>query len=183
METNDECVKREGEEADLAKLQYMVWCALVQCLDKASIYFIRGHKPNGTAAWTALTKLHKSTERPRVQSLMTQLTGLKMTSGEMVTDYLTKAEGPKLDLVEAGEVVSDALFTAMILKGLPSDFESVVAVLNFGTAKVLRDEAGLGQFRSNQASLCFQRDVNDTLSLSREEASKVLQVWKVGAPS
>ena len=66
---------------------------------------------------------------------MTQLTGLKMTSGEKVTDYLAKAEGLKLDLAEAGEVVSDALFTAMILKGLPSDFDSVVAVLNFGTAK------------------------------------------------
>ena len=113
----------------------MVWCELVQCLDKASINFIRGHKPNGTAAWTALTKLHKSTERPRVQSLMTQLTGLKMTSGKKVTDYLTKADGLKLDLAEAGEVVSDALFSAMILKCLPSDFGSVVAVLNLGTAK------------------------------------------------
>ena len=58
-----------------------------------------------------------------------------MTSGEKVTDYLTKAEGLKLDLAEAGEVVSDALFKAMILKGLPRDCDSVVAVLNFGTAK------------------------------------------------
>ena len=66
---------------------------------------------------------------------MTQHTGLKMTSGEKVTDYITKAEGLELDLVEAGDLVSDALFTAMILKGLPSDFDSVVAVLNFGTAK------------------------------------------------
>ena len=135
VETNDERVKLEGEEADLAKLQFMVWCELVQCLDKASINFIRGHKPKGVTAWTALTKLHKSTERPRVQTLIIQLTGLKMTSGEKVTDYLTKAEGRKLDPAEAGEVVSDALFTVMILKGLPSDFGSVVAVLNFATAK------------------------------------------------
>ena len=71
VETNDERVKREEEEADRAKLQYMVWCELVQCLDKASINLIKGRKPNGTAAWTALTKLHDSTERPRVQSLMT----------------------------------------------------------------------------------------------------------------
>ena len=106
MEKNDERVKREGEETDRAKLQYMVWCELAQCLDMASINFIRGHKPNGTAAWTALTRLHKLTERPRVQSLMTELNGLKMTSGEKVTDYLTKAEGLKLDLAEAGEVVS-----------------------------------------------------------------------------
>ena len=54
-ETNDERVKREGEEADRAKLHYMVSCELVQCLDKASIDFIRGQKPNGTAAWIALT--------------------------------------------------------------------------------------------------------------------------------
>ena len=97
LQTNDESVKREGEEADLAKLQYMVWCELVQCLDKASTNSIRGHKPNGTAAWTALTKLHKATERPRTQSLLTQLTGLKMTSEEKVSDYLTNAEGLKLD--------------------------------------------------------------------------------------
>ena len=135
VETNDERVKRDGEEADPAKLQYMVWFELVQCLDKASNNFIRGHQPNGTAAWTVLMKLHKPTERPRVQSLMTQLTGLELTSVEKVADYLTKAEGLKLDLAEAGEVVSDALFTAMILNCLPSDFDSVVAVLNFGTAK------------------------------------------------
>ena len=110
-------------------------CELVQYLDKASINLIRGHKPNGTAAWSALTKLHNSLERPRVQSLMTQLTVLKMTTGEMVTDYPTKAEGLNLDLAEAGEVVSAALPTAMILKGLPSVLDSVVAVLNFGTAK------------------------------------------------
>ena len=94
-----------------------------------------------------------------------------------MTDYLTKAEGLKLDLAAAGEVVSGTLFTSMILKCLPSDFDSVVAVLKFGTAK------GLGQLRSNHGSLCFQRDIDDSLSHSWEEASKVLQVWKGGAPS
>ena len=82
METNDERVKLEEEEADLAKLQYMVWWELVQCLDKAIINFIRGHKPNGIAAWTVLTKLHKSTERPRVQSLMTAHWSQDDNSGE-----------------------------------------------------------------------------------------------------
>ena len=37
LETNDERVKREVEEAELDKLQYIVWSQLVQCLDKASI--------------------------------------------------------------------------------------------------------------------------------------------------
>ena len=107
-----------------------------------------------------------------------------MTSGEKVNDYLTKSEGLKLDLAEAGEVVSDALFTAMILKGLPSDFDSVVAVLNFGTAKRYYEmKQDLVKLRSNQGSLGFQRDIDDSLSRSREEASKVLQVGKDGAPS
>ena len=110
---------------------------------------------------------------------MKQLTGLKMTSGAKVTDFLTNTEGLKLYLAEAGELLSDALFTAMTLKGLPSDFDSVVAVLIFGRAKG-RNEAGLGQLRSNQGSLCFQRDMDDSISLSREEASKMLQVWKDG---
>ena len=52
VETKDERVKRAGEEADRAKLQYIVWCELVQCPDKGSINFTRGLKPNGTAAWT-----------------------------------------------------------------------------------------------------------------------------------
>ena len=57
----------------------------------------------------------RNVQNPRVQSLMIQLTGLKMTSREKVTDYLTKAEGLKMDLAEAWEVVSDALFRAMVL--------------------------------------------------------------------
>ena len=181
VETNDERVKREGEEADRAKLQYMVWCELVQCLDKASINFIRGHKPNGTAAWTALTKLHKSTERPRVQSLMTQLTGLKMTSGEKVTDYLIKAEGLKLDLAEAGEAVSDAPFTAMILKGLPSDFDSVVAVLNFGTAKGYYEmKQDLVNFAATRG-LCVSSETSMTAFHSAgRKPSKCLKCGKMG---
>ena len=81
VERNDERVKPEGEGTDLAKLQCMVWCELVQRLNKASTNFIRGHKPNGAAASKALTQLHKSHEQARVLSLMRQLTGLKRTSG------------------------------------------------------------------------------------------------------
>ena len=128
-----------------------------------------------------MTKLHKSTERPRVQSLMTQLAGLKRTSEEKVTDYLIKAEGLKLNLSEAGEVVSDALFTAIILKGLPSDFDSVVAVLNFGTAKGNYEmKQDLVNFAATRG-LCVSSETAFHSAL--EEASKVLQVLKDGAPS
>ena len=181
VETNAERDKREKEEADLAKLQYMVWCELVQCLDKGSINFIRGHKPNGTAAWAALTKLHKSTERPRVQSLMSQLTGLKMTTGEKVTEYLTKAEGLKLDLEEAGEAVSDALFTAMVLKGLPNDFDSVVAVLNFGSAKTYHEmKQDLVNFAATRGLGCSSETSMTAFHSSGKKLPKCFKCGKMG---
>ena len=144
-------------------------------------HIFRGHRPNGTAAWTALTKLHKSTDRPRLQSLMTRLTGLKMTSGEKVTDYLTKAEELKLYLAEAGEVVSEALFTSMILKVLPSDFDSVVAVLNFGTAKGYYEiKQALVNFAATRG-LCVSSETSMTAFHSaRRKPQKCFKCGKMG---
>ena len=178
VETQQETDDRVKEETDLQKWRYMVWCELVQCLDKASINFIRGHKPNGTAAWAALTKLHKSSERPRVQSLMSQLTGLKMTSGEKVTDYLTKAEGLKLDLAEAGETISNTLFSAMVLKGLPSDFDSVVAVLNFGAQKSYEEmKQDLVNFATTRGLLSTS---DGTMTAFHSDDQKPLKCHKCG---
>ena len=59
----------------------IVQCELVQCLDKVSINFIRFHKPDGVQAWKAIVGKHRSTGRPRIQTLLTQLAGLKMAPG------------------------------------------------------------------------------------------------------
>ena len=60
---------------------------------------------------------------------------LKLAPGEKVTEYLTKAEGIRLDLQEAGEMTSNVIFCAMVLKSLPPTFESIATVLNFGPRK------------------------------------------------
>ena len=70
----------------------------MQCLDKGSINFIRSNKPDEVAAWKALWGKHRSTDKPRVQTLLTKLTTLKMKSREPITNYLTRAEMLKLDL-------------------------------------------------------------------------------------
>ena len=127
--------KREKEEAALARQKYMVWCELIQCLDKASINFIRGQKPDGPAAWRALVNKFKSTERPRIHSLLAKMTSLSMGSEENVSEYLTRAELLKLDLEESGEKISNTLYMSMILKGLPGSFEHIATVLTFGTPK------------------------------------------------
>ena len=96
------------------------------------INFIRLHEPDGVEAWKTILGKHRSTERPRIQTLLTQLAGLKMAPGEKMTDYLTRAEGIRLDLQEADEMTSNAIISAKVLKGLPPTFESFATVLNFG---------------------------------------------------
>lgn len=134
-ENNTERTARETAEAALAEDRYKVWCELLQCLDRKSALSIRSCKPNGTAAWKALLQTHKSTERPRIQKTMTRLTSLRMDHGEKITDYLTRAEELQMDLTEVSEAVSDDMFVAMVLKGLPRDFDQIVTVLNFGEKK------------------------------------------------
>ena len=129
VQTNDERFKRYMEGAALAKLQ-------------DTVNFISGHKPNGTASWAALTKRHNSTVQHRVQSPMTQLTGIKLTSGKEMAAYVTKAKGLNLDLIEAREAVSDDLITGLIIKVSSQCF------LECGDRRRLR--RSLGQLSSHQ---------------------------------
>ena len=68
---------REGQEADWPN--FKTWCGAnwFSALTER-VNFNKGHDPNRTVAWAILRKLYKSTERPQVQSLMTQLTGFKI---------------------------------------------------------------------------------------------------------
>ena len=112
-ETRGEELARVKAEDERKKQRFMVWCDLVQCLDKASINFIRLYKPDRVEAWKAIVD-----ERPRIQTLLAQLAGLKMAPEEKVTVYLTRAEGIRLELRETGEMTSNAMFSAMVLKSL-----------------------------------------------------------------
>ena len=96
-------------------------------------------------------------------------------------DYLTKAEVLKFALAEVGKVVPDALVTAMILKSLPSDFNSVVAVLNFGTAKGYYEmKQDLVNFAATRG-LCFASETSTTAfhSVGRKP-SKCFKCGKTG---
>ena len=57
------------------------------------------------------------------------LTSLQKSNGESITDYVIKAENAANALKNAGEIVSDGLLVAMIMKGLPNAYKSFVVVM------------------------------------------------------
>ena len=113
-DTRREETARVKTEDDRKMQRFMVCCELVQFLNKVSINFIRLHKLNRVEAWKAFVVKHRSTERPRIQTLLTQPAGLKMAPEEMVTDYFIRAEGTRLDLQQTGEMTSKAMFSALV---------------------------------------------------------------------
>ena len=121
-----------------------VFAELVQCLDDRSLSLaIREAKDDGRKALGILRDHYLSKGMPRIISLYTELTSLMKLADESVTDYMIRAETAAVSLKTSGEVISDSLLIAMILKGLPSEFKPFTTVimqkdksLNFGEFKV-----------------------------------------------
>lgn len=126
---------RADTSEDRVNKRNRVWCELVQCLDRKSVMMLRTQKGNGPGAWLALKAHFKGTERPRIQKLMRNLTSIRMDNGEAMDDYLLRAEDLQMELVDAGEKVSESMFKAMVLKGLPREYDHVATVINYGIEK------------------------------------------------
>ena len=134
-QTNEEDkVREQKDKDDLAGKRYQVWCELIQCLQKEAGMMIRGCKGNGTEAWKLLKSHFRSTERPRIQQLLHDLTNLKLEVGETVANYLIRTDDMKLSLSEVGETISDQMMCSVVLKGLPPSFSNFVTVVNYGSS-------------------------------------------------
>ena len=110
---------------------------LVQLLDDRSLSLImRDAKDDGKKALEILREHYLGTSKPRVISLYTELTILKFLPGENITDFLIRAENAATSLKTAGEVISDSLLIAMILKGLPDDYSTFSTVIMQSTREM-----------------------------------------------
>ncbi|KAK3883860.1 hypothetical protein Pcinc_011828 [Petrolisthes cinctipes] len=107
-----------------------VYAELVQLLDDTSLSLvIREAKDDGKKAIKILREYYMGTSKPRIISLYTELTSLKMEGNESVTDYLIKAEKAATSLKSANEVIIDSLLVAMVLKGLPHSYKTFATVV------------------------------------------------------
>ena len=128
-------VPAEGDDADPdTEKNAKAFGEMATYLDDRSLSLVlRDAKDDGRKALQILRTHYQGRSKPRVISLYTELTTLRKDSAECVTDYVIRAETAKNSLREAGETVSDTLLVAMILKGLPPEYDT------FGTIVTQKD--------------------------------------------
>ena len=146
-------VAYEKAVVDFEEEKVLVWCELVQFLDKESLIMLRHDcKNDGPKAWKELNARYKSAAKPRVMTLMTQLTSLKLGPSESMESYLSRAREISYNLDEVKEPVSDSMLTSLVLRGLSDKYTSFVTVQNFSTADFAETRRKLQSFADNMES-------------------------------
>ena len=148
---------------------------MVQFLDSRSLSLIMRDAPDdGYKALQILREHYAGTSKPRIMSLYTTLCTLQKGK-DSITDYVIKAENAVTALVNAGEVVSDQLLMAMVMKGLPTAYKPFVVVVN--TTDKIADFAefktALRSFEENEKASAEHNNNNN--NNNEHENSRVLQ--------
>ena len=153
-----EVIDPTDENADVdAGKNAEAFAELVQFLDDRSLGLImRDAKDKGREALVILRSHYAGSGKPRIISLYTQLTSLRKSANENITDYIIRAETASTSLKSAGEKISDGLLIAMVLKGLPTEYKPF-SVLTTQSDKVItfpNFKVSLRNFEENEKVLC-----------------------------
>ena len=117
-----------------------MWCHLALTLDATTLMLMRhdcvGDDGIGDAAkaWKLLQERFQSVETPTVVTLVAQLARLQLEDSEDLDSFSIRRQELLTRLQEAGEAVSETLFNALVLNGLPMRYESFVIQENFNPA-------------------------------------------------
>ena len=156
-------MNQNGSEEGYAENNALIYAELVQLLDDKSLSLImRDAKDNGKGAIKILRDHFMGSSKPRIISLYTELTSLKKSGTETVTDYMLRAEGAATSLKNAGEQISDSLLVAMCLKGLPDEYQAFSTVIAQSDKVTSFSEFKVALKSFEESQIC--RSVNNSAS-------------------
>ena len=87
-------------------------------------------KDNTREAPRILRQYYAGSCKPRIPTLYNQLTTLKKSHFECITDYSIRVENAATALNATNEMVKDSISVAMVLKGLPDAYTPFAAVIS-----------------------------------------------------
>ena len=87
-------------------------------------------------AWKLLQERFQSVETPTAVTLVAQLARLQLEDAEDLDSFFIRGQELLTRLQEAGEAVSETLFNALVLNGLPMGYKSLVIQESFNPATI-----------------------------------------------
>ena len=129
------------------------YAELIQFLDERSLCLVmRDAKDDGRKALEVLRKHYAGSSEQRIMSLYSTLTSLKMKPNEDVTGYIIRAENAATSLKSVGEIITDRLLNAMVMKGLPPAFEPFTVMIGASREQIqfVDFKVALKNFEDNQ---------------------------------
>ena len=130
----------EKEVEDIKEKRNNVWCHVSLTLDATALMLMRhdcvGYDGigDGAKAWKLFQERFQSVETPTVMTLVAQLARLQTEDTEDLDSLFIGGQEFLTRLQDAGERVSETLFNALVLNGLPRRYGSFVIQESFNPA-------------------------------------------------
>ena len=137
--------QRNKEIEDIKERNNSVWCHLALALDKTSLMYIRHDclskdgTGDGAKGWRLLQQRYSNVEKPTVVSLVRQLSRLQLGEEEKLHEYFIRSQELMSRLIEAGENMTETLFNALVINGLPERYEHFVVQESFNPASTFKE--------------------------------------------